>query len=296
MTRSGLAFVDFLKPVASTKPPEGDRWVHEIKHDGRRGQLVIQKGKVIAYSKSGLNWSKKYPQIVARAGQLPCRSAIIDGEIIVQNEHGVSDFHRLPETIRRRPQDLLFMAFDLLHLDGHDMRGDPLLIRKAALKDLLDGETGPIIYNEHIQIDGKSFFEACERLKLEGMVSKVVTSIYKSGPNKNWLKTKCYTVSDFEVLGTTLTRTGEYVALLKDPATGVYAGTAFINLKRDKREELRQRIQKLRTTQPQIKGTKFKTASWVKPGLVASVRHLRGEESLRHASLQDIRSSVSEDD
>jgi ATP-dependent DNA ligase len=251
--------------------------------------VLVEDGLAAAYSKSGHDWSDRYPRIVARAARLRCQSAILDGEVILPDANGAADFAGLPSAIRRQPDRLVFMAFDLLHLDGADLKGIPLLERKMMLKRLLKGRTEPIIYVEHLKTDGERFFAACEELGLEGMVSKITVSRYRSGPNKNWLKTKCYTVSEFDLIGTTITSQGHHVALLEARGTGEYAGTAFINLKRDKRELLRDRIQSLRRSQPRGTGTKSKETRWLKPGLVASVRHLRGEEGLRHASILDIR-------
>lgn len=286
---SRIRFVEFLKPVAAEKPPRGTDWIHEIKHDGYRTQLLVEDGRAAAYSKSGHDWTDRYPHIAKAAAKLGCVTAIIDGEVVINNENGVSDFSRLPGAIRLEPQNLLFMAFDLLHLDGTDLRREPLIERKKLLKKLLGRRKGPIRYVDHLVADGASFFAACENLGLEGMVSKRPDSIYKSGPSKNWLKTKCYTLTDFDMIGTATTRQGERVALLRGRDTGEYAGTAYINLRREKREMLSARIRKLRASQPTLKGAKFKDADWLKPGLVASVRHLRGEEGLRHASILDIR-------
>ncbi|MNU89535.1 putative DNA ligase-like protein [compost metagenome] len=286
---SRVRFIEFLKPVAASQPPRGSDWIHEIKHDGYRTQLLIEDGRAAAFSKSGLDWTDRYPHIAKSAATLGCSSAIIDGEVVINDENGVSSFARLPGAIRREPHNLLFMAFDLLHLDGHDLRREPLLTRKKLLKKLLGRRKGPLRYVDHLVTDGASFFAACENLGLEGMVSKRPDSIYKSGPSKNWLKTKCYTLTDFDMIGTATTRQGERVALLRGRDTGEYAGTAFINLKREKREMLSARIRKLRASRPALKGTRFKDADWLKPGLVASVRHLRGEEGLRHASILDIR-------
>jgi DNA ligase D-like protein (predicted ligase) len=286
---SRVRFIEFLKPVAAANPPSGTDWIHEIKHDGYRTQLLVEDGRAAAYSKNGHDWTDTYPFIAKAAAKLGCTSAIIDGEVVINGENGVSDFARLPGAIRREPQNLVFMAFDLLHLDGADLRREPLLKRKKLLRKLLGRRKGPLRFVDHLATDGAQFFAACENLGLEGMVSKRPDSIYKSGPNKNWLKTKCYTLTDFEMIGTATTRHGERVALLRGRDTGEYAGTAFINLKREKREMLSERIRKLRASQPSLKGSKFKDANWLKPGLIASVRHLRGEEGLRHASILDIR-------
>lgn len=284
-----VRFQGFLSPVATDKPPSGGDWLHEIKFDGYRTQILVEDGKAAAFSKSGHDWSTKYRDIVSAAAKLNCKSAVLDGEIIVNNELGVSDFSRLPHAIKWEPHNLVFMAFDLLHLNDVDLRGQPLLARKRSLEQLLDGETWSIRYTEHLQTDGQSFFEACENLGLEGMVSKKASSIYRKGPNRNWLKTKCYTTSEFDVIGTSITSKGHHVALLKTRDHGKYVGAAFINLKRDKREEFRKHIQALVSDQPRLQGKKLGNAIWLKPGLVANVKHLRGEDGLRHASVLDIR-------
>jgi DNA ligase D-like protein (predicted ligase) len=286
---SRVRFIEFLKPAAAATPPLGADWIHEIKHDGYRTQLLVEDGKARAYSKNGNDWTAKYPQIVNSASRLRCSSAIIDGEVIANDENGVSEFARLPGTIRWQPEKLVFMAFDLLHLDGSDLRRSPLLERKKLLKSLLGRRNAPLTYVDHLATDGAAFFEACEKLGLEGMVSKRPGSTYKSGPNRNWLKTKCYTVTDFAVSGTTTTREGHRVALLRRRETGEYVGTAFLNLKRERREALDTWIAKLSSSPPPTRGSKFKDTNWLKPGLVASVRHLRGEGSLRHASIIDVR-------
>jgi ATP-dependent DNA ligase len=289
MTRfERVRFIEFLKPVTAARPPGGENWIHEIKYDGYRTQVLIECGQAKAYSKNGHDWTGRYEPIARAARQLPCKSAVIDGEVIINNDLGVSDFSKLQRNLGKGDPDLLFMAFDLLHLDGYDLTHEPLIKRKEALQHLLKDTSAPIIYTEHLITNGQTFFEACERLGLEGMISKRPESTYKSGRSQCWLKTKCYVTKDFDIAGTATTKDGRYVALLKTRDTGVIAGSAFINLTRKKREMLSDRIRDLRTHQPLAKSSKYKQLSFLKPGLVASVKHLRGEESLRHASITDI--------
>lgn len=278
-----------MKPQSVTKPPEGSEWVHEIKYDGYRTQLLIENGNVWAYSSSGLDWSSKYPQIVAEGLTLPCKSAIIDGEIVANDENGISNFGLLPKMIRWMPHNLVFMAFDLLHLDGEDMKSLPLVSRKERLQKLLTGHIGAIRYSEHVQASGHEFFEACENLGVEGMVSKQVNAAYRSGPSRLWVKIKCYTVSEFNVIGTKTTRTGEYVAMLQSRDTSKYVGVAFVNLKQAERRFFSELVEILGTSEQPTGATKDRAAKWLRPGIVASVRHLRGEEDLRHASIVGVR-------
>jgi bifunctional non-homologous end joining protein LigD len=113
----------FIKPQLATAvdhPPRRGGWIHEVKHDGYRTLLIIERRKARAYTRNGFDWTERYPGIVEAAAELRCRSIIIDGEVIVQNEDGVSDFEALNPAIRWRPRSLLFCAFDLLHLNGKD--------------------------------------------------------------------------------------------------------------------------------------------------------------------------------
>jgi bifunctional non-homologous end joining protein LigD len=115
-----LKFVEPLLPTLVEKPPEGDDRIHEIKFDGYRSQIVIDDD-VRIFTRNGLNWTLKYRDLVGAAKRLGLDSAIVDGEIIVLNEAGLSDFSKLRTAITRRQHDLYFVAFDLLHLNGHDL-------------------------------------------------------------------------------------------------------------------------------------------------------------------------------
>src|SRR4051795_7114923 len=113
-----LRFVDFQLPTLVDQPPEGDGWLHEVKHDGYRTQLILERGKARALTRNGLDWSEKYLPIVDEAADLKAKSAIVDGEVIVFNDKGLSDFQALRSAIRWQPQRLVFIAFDVMHLDG----------------------------------------------------------------------------------------------------------------------------------------------------------------------------------
>ena len=119
--------------------PEGDGWIHEIKYDGYRTELVIERGQAHALIRRGFDWTDKYGPIVKTAAKLPAKSAIIDGEVIVINEAGLSDFSTLRSAIRWEPARLVFVGFDLLHFEGKELRSRPLIERKAALEQLIGG-------------------------------------------------------------------------------------------------------------------------------------------------------------
>ena len=168
------------------------------------------------YTRNGFDWSERYPGIVSAAGELRCRAAILDGEVIVQDERGVSDFEALSAAIRWLPHTLRFYAFDILHLNGEDLRDQPLLDRRTKLKGLLGRDrTSPLQFSDEFTGDSAAFFRACTKHGLEGVVSKLASSRYRSGRSKTWLKSKCFTESDLVIIGTDRDRkTGATRALL----------------------------------------------------------------------------------
>lgn len=279
-------FMGFMKPMATDSPPSGEGWIHEIKHDGYRTQICVGEGMARAYSKSGHDWTSKYRLLTEAAADLACRAAVLDGEVVSMDKDGRSDFAALPEAIRHGSGRLVFIAFDLLHLDGHDLRRVPLLQRKEALKQLVGTGGGRLQYNDHWGGDGREFFRACDAFGLEGIVSKRTLAAYKAGATRQWLKTKCYRVDDFDVIGIGRTRKGEHVAYLAFPGSGSYAGAAFVTLRRADRDRFWNAVDRLKTDRPVA--PKEPASVRLLPGLKAKVRHLRGEDRLRHASIVGI--------
>ena len=117
-----LKFVEPLLPTLVEKPPEGDDWIHEVKFDGYRSQIIIDEDGTRIFTRRGRDWTSKYRDLAGAAERLGVENAIIDGEIVVLNEAGLSDYQALRTAITRRQHDLYFVAFDLLHLNGHDLR------------------------------------------------------------------------------------------------------------------------------------------------------------------------------
>jgi bifunctional non-homologous end joining protein LigD len=280
----------FIKPQLATAvdhPPPRVGWIHEVKHDGYRTLLIIER-KARAYTRNGFDWSERYPGITKTAAKLDCRSAIIDGEVIVQDERGASDFEALKSVIRWRPQTLILCAFDLLHLNGKDLRDQPLMERRDKLKDLIPSEH-PFLFSEEFTGDAAAFFRACADHQLEGIVSKLAFSKYRSGRSKTWLKTKCFTESSFLIIGTARDRkTKAPLALLARPdAQGLaYAGSAFIALSSTERDELNARLAMSKVERSPVPKLRFPDAQWVKPQLVARVRHLSGTSHIRHGTVR----------
>ncbi len=126
MSRVSLRFIRPQLATSVDQPPQGENWIHEIKHDGYRSQVLIEHGRVRALTRNGHDWTDRYTSIVAAAANLKCKSAIIDGEAIVQDVDGISDYDSLSFAMRWRPNAIILYAFDLLHLDGRDLRRQPL--------------------------------------------------------------------------------------------------------------------------------------------------------------------------
>ncbi|MER9248587.1 ATP-dependent DNA ligase [Mesorhizobium sp. M0590] len=272
-------------PTLVAKPPQGVGWSHEVKFDGYRSQIIIDAGRARIFTRHGLDWTSKYRDLAAAAKETDVQSAIIDGEIIVLNDKGLSDFAELRKAITRRQHDLYFVAFDLLHLNGHDLRDMALEERREILAGVIEAG-GRIQFSEALPGEANAIYHLVDKAGLEGMVSKRIESKYVSGPTNNWLKTKCYTTGEYELLGVERERGKPAFALMAEPGTRKYVGSAFVSVNREMRERLWKRVQE-HAGPPPKNMPKRPATQWVKPGIKARVKHLRGEEDLRHASLQD---------
>jgi bifunctional non-homologous end joining protein LigD len=278
----------FIEPMLATlvpEPPDGDDWIHEIKHDGYRSQLALQEGKVQAFTRRGADWTAKYSSVVKDASDLAARSAILDGEMTVLNAEGRSDYHAFRRAIKGSPGRLVFIAFDLLMLEGKDLRGETRLERRERLQVLLNAAPAAIQFSEAVHGGGKGFYAAADAMGLEGIVSKRANASYISGRSRAWLKIKSYMVSELEVAAVLEGQGKPTMALMVDKANN-YLGGAFITNRRIK-ERLLARVRA--KAGPLPKGMEAKPeAQWLEPGVMATVRHLRGEDDLRHASVQGV--------
>jgi ATP-dependent DNA ligase len=175
-------------PTSAAKPPSGERWLHEIKHDGFR--LIARKiGKrVKLYSRSGNDLTYRFPLIVEALAKLRVRSCIIDGEAVACAEDGLSSFDHICSW--QNDASVFMWTFDLIELDGEDLRIDLLEARKDALATLLMRAGPGLRFNEHIEDDGPIVFHHACKLGLEGIVSKHKDSRYHSGRSRHWIKSK----------------------------------------------------------------------------------------------------------
>ncbi|GAB3017750.1 DNA ligase D [Bowmanella dokdonensis] len=196
---------DFVKPQLATlvrQPPEGKGWLHESKFDGYRCLAAIGGGGVRLYTRSGLDWSDRFGRLQADLNALDCGSALLDGEVVAAHNEGQSDFSALQQALKQN-KPLRFYAFDLLKLDGEDLRKKPLLERKKRLKALLakQNEQSSVRYSEHIQGQGKEVLASICQQGGEGIISKRASAPYTGKRTKDWLKSKCTRRQEFVIGG-----------------------------------------------------------------------------------------------
>jgi bifunctional non-homologous end joining protein LigD len=176
-------------PTRGTKVPAGKDWLHEIKHDGYR--LIVQRDgdRVRLFTRNGHDWSERYPLIVEAALRNRSKSFVIDGEAVLLGVDGISDFNALHT--RRHDNEVQLYAFDILALEGDDLRKLPLSLRKTNLARLLARRPEGIFVNDFEQGEiGPALFRAACKMGLEGMVSKRKDSTYRAGRSPNWIKVK----------------------------------------------------------------------------------------------------------
>jgi bifunctional non-homologous end joining protein LigD len=188
MTPRSDGYIPPCIPTHAYKVPAGPEWVHEIKHDGYRLQVRRDGDIVRLFTRRGYDWTERYPAIAGRAGMLQARSFTVDGEAVVANENGIAVFDRLHR--RHKVTDAMMYAFDLLELNGEDLRSLPLVDRKAKLAKLLARSRSGIVFNDHTDEDGIVIFQHACKMGLEGIVSKRLSAPYRSGPSKDWIKVK----------------------------------------------------------------------------------------------------------
>jgi bifunctional non-homologous end joining protein LigD len=284
-------------------PPEGEHWVHELKLDGYRIQAHIDKpGKVRLYTRSGLDWTHRMPSIARGLGSLAVESAILDGEVVVLDEKGQSSFAYLQAAFEEGAKHpLTYFVFDLLHLNGHNLRSEPLTERKQILSQMLAsmGQQDTIRYGQHIQTEGRPIFEEACKLGAEGIVSKRSDSAYVSGRGKSWLKIKCDRRQEFVVGGFTNPKNGtEGVGALLlgyyEDKKLVYAGRTGTGFTQANGRKLRRQLESIRQSKmpfADVPAAAAKGAFWVHPELVAEVQFgtWTTDNLVRQASFKGLR-------
>lgn len=286
------------------KTPTGKEWLHEVKFDGYRTQALIDGWTVRLMTRTGLDWSKRFGrEIAAELQALPCESAVIDGEIVVLTETGVADFSALQEDLSEgRTDRFVFYVFDLLHLDGADLRKLPLLERKQALErlfgDNVSTSTGAVRYSEHFTEDGALMLDQACRLGLEGVISKRADAPYRSGRTGDWIKSKCTQRQEFVVAGyvpSTASRSaiGSLVVGYYESGTLKPAGRVGTGFSQTLSKDLKLKLDKLKADRSPFANRQAGDCQvvWVRPELVAEVefRSWTADGILRHAAFVGLR-------
>lgn len=294
---SGDEFVEPMLPTLAPDPPDSADWIHEIKYDGYRTQMVLDGARALAFTREGFDWSDRYRPILDILRSIHPGALRVDGEMVVQDAQGRPDFKAMQKHVARRDsQDFVFYAFDLLGVDGVDIRNEPLTVRRARLVEVVSraGKASRIQFSEAFDGSGDDLFLAADRMGLEGIVSKRADSRYRSGRTKNWLKIKCYQESTLTIVGYERRPGAPASVLLADRDGGAlrYAGRSMVTLPRVQRDRLWRALEKARSLTPAVATGHSKAsrgerggAVWVKPSVTAVVRHLKGEDALRHATL-----------
>ena len=293
-------FIDPQLASSATKPPSGEAWVHEVKFDGYRLIARIDRGKAKLKTRSGLDWTDKFSSLKKALEALPVVTAMLDGEVVVETEKGTPSFAELQADLSENRSDRFrYYLFDIMHLDGADLTRAPLLERKRALAQLLDGRGGILTYSEHFTGRGDVVFDHACRLGLEGIVSKLKTAPYRSGRSKSWLKTKCVDAHEFVILGYVPSTTQRKVVgalALGQHVKGklVYAGRVGSGFSNKVAEDLWRRLEDIRAEKPAVDVIPVESrrnVRWVRPKLVAEVE-IRGwtaDNIARHAVFKGLR-------
>jgi bifunctional non-homologous end joining protein LigD len=292
------AFVPVQLATLVDAVPAGDRWIHEMKYDGYRALVAVGGGEARAYTRSGLDWSDRFPSILSEASKLEVRSALIDGEAVVLDAEGRSSFQALQGALKGAPTTIDYFAFDLLELDGVDLTGLPLLDRKAKLKAILPTtKSKHIRFSEHIQGGGEKLLKTFCAAGLEGVVSKLAASQYVGARAGSWVKTKCIKRQEFVIVGWTPSdKSRAFRSLILGVHEGGrlrYAGKVGTGFDTAELHRLMAIMTPLAHNVPTVDAPRaeVRDAHWLRPKLVAEIAYteMTHEGTLRHPSYLGLR-------
>ncbi len=299
ISRGGSKAPPFQSPQLATlvdTVPAGNQWLHEIKYDGYRALIATGTGGPRIYTRSGLDWTEKFPGLAEAATTLPT-GALIDGEIVAMKD-GKPDFSTLQDAISAGGADLLCFAFDLLVDAGEDITALPQIERKERLRALLRDGDARIRFSEHIVGQGEKLFESMCHEGFEGVVSKRADAPYRGARSKAWYKIKCTHRQEFVILGwiPSTARGRGFKSLLlgvHGPDGLVYAGKVGTGFNTDTLLSLRARLDGLASETPvaKVPRPEARGAHWVRPDLVAEIAfaEFTAEKVVRHASFLGLR-------
>ncbi len=297
----------FVAPCLASlcdKAPDSDNWLHEIKFDGYRIQARLDHGKVKLLTRKGLDWTKKFPTVAAAIAHLPAKSALIDGEVVAEGSDGVSSFSLLQHDLKESRHDrMVFYPFDLLFLDGADLRPLPLVSRKSALAKLLKREaTGGILrFSKSLTEPGTKLLHHACKLGLEGIVSKLADAPYRSGRGRDWVKSKCSDRQELVVTGVVPSTAdaravGALVLGFYERGKLRYAGRTGTGFTRDTARSLFRRLMTIKRDKTPFEAVPAEERGvrkpiWVEPSIVVEVdfHGWTHSDHIRQASFQGVR-------
>ncbi|MGR9386467.1 non-homologous end-joining DNA ligase [Rhizobium leguminosarum] len=294
--------VDPCLALLKTKPPKGRQWAFEVKWDGYRLAIHIEPSGVRILTRGGHDWTDRFPAIAAQARRLPVATAILDGEAVVFDERGRSDFGRLQQSLggrggRRTSREAVLMAFDLLYFDGRDLTGTELSARRHVLEGLVPaGGEDAIRLSEEIEADGEVLLRiACEH-GLEGIIAKDRNTTYRSGRLGDWLKIKCVQSDGFLIIGyeKSTASFGGIGRLLLAARKGnelLYVGGVGTGFNERSAGELREQMDNLIIGKPAVDTGRKRNAVFIQPKLVAEIQYRAWthDGKLRHGSFKGLR-------
>ncbi len=285
-----------LAKAADAPPQETQtaKWLHEIKFDGYRTLAYLEDKTARLVTRGGLDWTRRYGDLPEAFASLACRNAVIDGEIVVLDAKGISRFGLLQAALAEgHPRTLVFYAFDLLYLDGFDLRGVALNDRKTMLAGLLQGANAALQYSDHVAGDGSALFDKASELGLEGVVSKRADSAYSGTRSGTWLKIKAPRIGDFVIAGyVPSVAAGGLGAIAVAEWAGdelVYRGKVGTGFDAGQMADLLERLQAL-TIEGSLDGAPRDVVA-VKPVLSARIQYgtMTSDGMLRHAVFKGMR-------
>ncbi|THK38633.1 ATP-dependent DNA ligase [Ensifer sp. MPMI2T] len=279
------------------KPPKGQDWAFEVKWDGYRLAVHIEPSRIRIITRGGYDWTERFPSIADDARRLAVKTAILDGEAVVLDEQGRSDFGMLQRALGRLPSAheagaIVLYAFDLLYLDGRDLRPLALHERRRLLEPIVAGREGAIRLSEEVQADGEEFFRVACAHGLEGIIAKDREKPYRSGRG-GWLKVTCRRRDSFVIVGyepSTMPRAIGRLLLAARKGDGLaYVGGCGTGWSHQESVKLRELLDAIRD-KPAV-SLRRKGAIFTRPALVAEVeyRAWTDDGKLRHASFKGIR-------
>ena len=294
-TKNPFSKCDVELATLTNEIPKGKDWIFEIKYDGYRAVSYVENGKVKIFSRNGLDYTQKFNSIAKSLRSIKEDSFVVDGEIVVFDKNGKSDFSMLQDSIKNGKNNLYYCVFDLLALNGKDLRGESLENRKSKLERLLFKSDKNLMYSSHV-LDGKASYNFAKENNLEGIVAKKKSSKYVGKRTLDWLKIKCVLRQEFVIAGYTTTTKNKVLSALilgyYKSGELKYVGKVGTGLGEKNKEELALKFKQIiRKTSPFKQSIKEKNVTWLTPKFVAEIKfaELTHDKLLRQPSFVGLR-------